>query len=63
MLKINVNVKKQLLELIFDSITEVEVDKSTELVVDSNELLQKTHPYFDTRMGKIAMKKKLPVSK
>jgi len=29
-----INVKKQLLELIFDSITEVEVDKSTELVVD-----------------------------
>jgi|JFJP01.1.fsa_nt_gi hypothetical protein len=24
---------------------------------------KKTHPYFDTRMGKIAMKKKLPVSK
>lgn len=59
----NFNVKKQLLELIFDSITEVEVDKSTELVVDSNELLQKTHPYFYIRMGKIAMKKKLLVSK
>lgn len=26
-------------------------------------LLKKTHPYFDVRMGKIAMKKKLPVSK
>ncbi len=40
-----------------------EVDKSTELVNSSNELLQKTHPYFYIRMGKIAMKKKLLVSK
>lgn len=63
MSKININVKKQQLELIFGLITDVEVDKSTELVVDSNDLLQKTHPSFYTRMGKIAMKKKLPVSK
>lgn len=41
----------------------IEVDKSTELVDDSNGLLQKTHPYFYIRMGKIAMKKKLLVSK
>jgi len=37
--------------------------KSTVLVTVSKVLLQKTHPYFDTRMGKIAMKKKLLVSK
>ena len=41
----------------------IEVDKSTELVDDSIGLLQKTHPYFYIRMGKIAMKKKLLVSK
>ena len=51
------------MQLIFDIVTDIEVGKSTQLVVDWNDLLQKTHPYCETRMGKIAMKKKLLVTK
>jgi hypothetical protein len=37
--------------------------KSRQLVeVDFKTLQKKTHPYFATRMGKIAMKKKLLVA-
>lgn len=61
MSKINIKFKFKKRIIVIDIV--FEVDKSTELVNSSNELLQKTHPYFYIRMGKIAMKKKLLVSK